>query len=400
MLNEGLYKSHNEKDWFLMDNKLKVGVVTLWWSNDNYGQLLQCYALQYYLRSKGCDAFLIRYNPTLDRKDKSFLFIIRRFLKLFNISKSYRYILRLIRNAKNTNRDKIFDRKFDHFRRNYIASSEIVYSKESLKKSPPMVDILITGSDQVWSGLNDVFFLNFGAKGTKRASFAASFGNFSHHESDEKLRRCKEWIERIDFISVREHDGLKICNTIGRVDAKLFLDPTLMLTMTEYRKIAMPIPEEKKFCFVYMIDSSELTPVTMNEIQHYLLEKGLDLKYVASQRRFDDFSKIYPTINEFISYIEHAEVVITNSFHGAVFSILFNKEFVVLPKGTTTNGRMTTLLETLGISNRFVHSLDEIENAFNRRINYLDVNDRLSIKREENDFEFSSFLDSVKWNLN
>uniref|UniRef100_UPI0026114D82 polysaccharide pyruvyl transferase family protein n=1 Tax=uncultured Treponema sp. TaxID=162155 RepID=UPI0026114D82 len=129
--------------------KLKVGILTFWWSNDNYGQLLQCYALQKYLRDAGHDAFLIRYNSQNDFT-RSPVFI--RLLKALNPILLFKYLNYRVNSRKSIVEAKLHDRHFEDFRNKYIVQSEKIYSSYSeLKENPPEADVYIAGSDQVWN---------------------------------------------------------------------------------------------------------------------------------------------------------------------------------------------------------------------------------------------------------
>ena len=161
---------------------MKIGIMTFWWSNDNYGQLLQCYALQKYLRDKGHDVFSIKYNYTKDIKRNPLFF---RLLKACNPILLFKYLLSKKRCAKILNEQNIYDRYFDDFREKYIHFSDFNYvSYEDLKQNPPDADVYIVGSDQVWNYWNmklwryinplHVYFLDFGSEKIKRISYAAS----------------------------------------------------------------------------------------------------------------------------------------------------------------------------------------------------------------------------------
>ena len=160
---------------------MKIGIVTFWDSQDNYGQLLQCLASQHYLISLGHDAFLIRYKAISHYKpDRSPHSLLKKILsrnhlqyifdKLFGIYR-IKYINYFVQNHN-------VSRHFDDFRNKYIRSSRLIYTEQDLLNNPPKCDILMCGSDQVWAGvpLDPIYFLQFGTNDQKRIALAASFG--------------------------------------------------------------------------------------------------------------------------------------------------------------------------------------------------------------------------------
>ncbi len=379
-----------------MNSSKKIGIITHWWTEDNYGQLLQCFALQRLLNELGHRPFLIRYDYRLDKNDLTLIQKFKRALKALNLFKLYRYAKLNSKKKSHTVDSYKVDRNFDLFRRKYINYTLNTYSKKLIKQSPPEADIYITGSDQVWHGLNEIFFLNFGDVKIPRFSFAASFGRSSKHISEKQLTAYKMYLRALDFISVREQDGLELCRSLGRSDAVLFPDPTLLLSPKTYREIATPINEEHPYALVYMIDNIELTPVPMLEIKKYIEQRGIKIRYIASQGRIDNYSKIYPSINEFISYIDNSEFVITNSFHGTIFSILLNKNFVVLPKGTTTVDRIQNLLERFSIPNRLCTSIKEIEEIFAKdRLEFNKINELIRLEMENTTKQIKILMSSI-----
>jgi hypothetical protein len=160
---------------------MKIGIMTFWWSDDNYGQILQCYALQKYLRDAGHDAYLIRYDPRGDYEKKLWDKVIR----ALNPIELFFYLQRRIRNKKIIKKNKL--RKFNEFRDKYIRQSErIYYHYNDLVPDPPEADVYIAGSDQIWNIFSlpiqqvkkrlRAYFLDFGKPDIKRIAYAASFG--------------------------------------------------------------------------------------------------------------------------------------------------------------------------------------------------------------------------------
>ena len=339
---------------------MKIGVMTFWWSNDNYGQLLQCYALQKYLRDLGHDAFLIQYKPENRKPEKSF----KRLLKIFNPSKVFQYFSNKKHQKRLIKLQQInLSRNFDDFRSKYIIQSEKKYSSyNELKVNPPEADAYIVGSDQVWSGLSveakentKVYCLQFAPKNTKRISYAASFGVDSLNE--EVLTYIQPMLRGFSSISVRENTGKEICNKIG-INADLVCDPTLLLNKTQWAQlIDCAEKQTKKFVFLYLLTNT--CEFSVSELKKWADARNLDLVYVNGntlfyQTDFDDknITKSYLTINQWLYYLSNAEYVITNSFHGCVFSLIFSKKIAVVPLTSflkRTNDRIRSLFSNLDV---------------------------------------------------
>lgn len=370
---------------------MKIGVITFWWTKDNYGQILQILALQKCLKAMGHEAFLIRYHAPSD------IIPIKKHRKLidyFNIKKIMSSVRRRIIGKKKAYLQTQYEvkdnlRSFDLFCKNEIeVSSEIYYSIDELKRDPPLADAYIVGSDQVWNfpnvqiSLNNIkaYFLDFGELDVKRISYAASFSrdNFS----DQYKSVVAPLIARFNGISVRETSGVHVCQTIGQEGAKLVLDPTLLILKEQWSKYIKSVEQEKKYCFLYLLGNK--TDLKMQHIDKYVRDQHFDLRYVASQGRFDNYQKFYPSIYEWLGFISNSEVMITNSFHGLVFAILFNKPFIALPlvgdfyKGMNT--RVQSLLEMLGLENRMCNS-SKMEEVINQKIDWDRVNTLLKKER-------------------
>ena len=155
---------------------MKIGIITFWQSENNYGQILQCFALQKYLRIQGHEAYLIRYTHYMSKPT-----LRERLVKIFKIYPIIKKIIHTLNKDKRSQPSNSVDRGFFLFKSKYIVSSPNLYRNLlELKKNPPEADCYITGSDQVWAQLlnhknNEIFFLNFGDKNIKRISYAASF---------------------------------------------------------------------------------------------------------------------------------------------------------------------------------------------------------------------------------
>lgn len=372
---------------------MKIGIITFWWSEDNYGQLLQCYALQKYFRDMGHDAFLIRYNYSSDTKKTS---LSSKITKLFNFQFLFGRIKMHFVKKRIKKERMLHPRKFEEFRQNYIKQSELYYSKfAELKKNPPDADIYIAGSDQIWNVNSNqenslpAYFLSFGKKSAKRMSYAASFGVESINPVKREI--VKELLKDFSYISVREKKGIEICGSLGYDDIKWDPDPTLLLDASAYRalyKDVEPANSDKKWCFVYIVDNQ--CKVDFDKIKLWAESKDLNLFYVTGDSASENINTHYPSIPEWLHLIDKAEYVITNSFHGCVFSILFHKKFAAIPLTGSVyvgmNSRLDSLFEKFKI-NRMLNDdfsvlddpldWDEIEKLRKQVINKVKISDYL-----------------------
>lgn len=347
---------------------MKIGILTYWWSPDNYGQLLQCYALQKYLRDFGHEAFIIRYNynsETVWIKDP----FLKRAIRALNPFLFYKYFERKITKKRLAKLNLIRD--FDSFRNNYILFSDEIYTNyESLRKTPPEADAYIVGSDQVWNfsftDFNSVktvvhsYMLDFGAKGVKRLSYAASWGVSSI--SEDLRKEIIPLLKSFNYVSVREQKGLDLSKQCGRDDAEWVCDPTLLLNADIYRalyaenEIRKP---KRKYIFVYILANQY--DFDLSTVYRFAKRKNLDVIFVTGNYGADKHKTFYATIPEWIYLVDNAEYVISNSFHCAVFSILFNKQFGAIKLSGIHEGmntRLDSLFDLFGISERYIYTKD------------------------------------------
>lgn len=347
---------------------MKIGILTYWWGSDNYGQLLQCYALQKSLRDLGHEAFLIRYNYNNE------VFMIKtkfwkRMLRALNPVIFYNHFASKNRHKKVLVANE--ERKFDVFRNKYIALSKDFYLRyENLRMTPPEADSYIVGSDQVWNfsfasfqnvkAVVHSYMLDFGGKDVRRLSYAASWGVSSI--SEELREEITPLLKNFNYVSVREQKGLDLCKQCGRDDVEWVCDPTLLLSAETYRAIYAENDirkPQKKYIFFYMLANQ--CDFDLNAVYHFAKEKDLDVIYVTGNYGADRRKTFYATIPEWLYFIDNAEYVISNSFHCAVFSILFNKQFGAVKLSGIHEGmntRLDSLFEMFGIPERYIYTKD------------------------------------------
>lgn len=370
---------------------MKIGIVTFWWSQENYGQLLQCFATQKYLQQLGHEAFLIKYKyiiPGHEDTEKRFCEQIQKFFsyphwKYFLATQykkfSFAFINRFVQNHN-------INRHFTDFFQMNIKSSPICYSQAELIENPPSVDVLVCGSDMVWGGkgVDPIFFLGFGGKHIRRISVAASFGCRWESMNNEEKSRIKILLERFDGLSLREDEGVRICQNLGYANAIKICDPTMLLDRTVYESMTMdfsPIDYSNKV-FIYLL-CNERSVMSDKAIMIFLNGRNIMCNYAASQDAVNTLPKIFPTIPEWLANIRYSDFVITNSFHGTVLSLLFQKDFMVIPlENEDRNTRINSLLGMLHLQDRICRSINDLARCFDHRIDYSIINPLLDKFRE------------------
>ena len=253
-------------------------------------------------------------------------------------------------------------------------------------------DAIIVGSDQVWrKAYNDDrkpnFFLNFITdKKIKKIAYAASFGLDTWDYSNKETETYSALLKRFDAVSVREDSGIKLCKQYMGVQANLAIDPTLLLNKKDYLALVdiENEPKSKGELLFYL-----LSPNTDKLQMVETISSTLKLQAFSVNRNSNDINLpisdlIFPSVTSWLKGFQDAQFVVTDSFHGSVFSILFNIPFLVCSNVSTGNARFKTLLKTFELENRFIQSPDDLNSSvLTEKIDWERVNAILKIKREE-----------------
>lgn len=376
---------------------MKIGIVSFCATDHNYGQVLQCYALQQFLRKMGHESFHLTYTPVqrpfFDRLKSLFGITMRGLLPAYlELRRSGTALesdlwlrLKERQDAENANHP----RGFEKFKERYIVYSDRAYSLPELYRNPIEADCFIAGSDQVWSGPDKFYFMDFAPQGVKRISYAASMGG-AKLENKYLRSEFKRLLKKIDHVTLREQDGVDLCRALGRTDAELVPDPVMLLDGAHYRSIAVKPTDTGEYVMIYMLGNP--SAIKIDEVVAWCEANGLKYKYVAAQGQIDDYPKEYPNIDEWLGLIDGAKYVITNSFHGMVTSIVLNKQFLVIPTAGSVarmNSRLTSTLNPLQLEGRILgKGLDEVMTP----IDYERVNKLLAAKRQEIKEKFTNWL--------
>lgn len=369
------------------NNRKKIGIITYWITRSNYGTVLQNYALQTFLRSLCFETFLIRTDILLgcSRRDyyksllqKNGFFSLICYFKSRLFCKITRRIL-----SENKNDEK---RKFPDFMDKNLNPTKIFRSLSELESDCPMADIYIAGSDQVWNTYGEnygavseqikAYLLSFAPDSARKISCAASFGKNSLAVEFENL--FKQELSEFDFISCREKSGVEICKRLGFENAVLQQDPTMLLSSDEYKKIASKsLVPKKPYILLYLLGND--TDFSTRRLKQFAKLKNLEVVYVPANeaQKINFHKKTFPTVEEWLGLYENASAVVTNSFHGTVFSLIFNKPFLSVHqtgKFEDQNVRIDSLLEDFGLKNRIFSG--DFEKLFSS-VDFEKVNKRL-----------------------
>lgn len=360
---------------------MKIGVITIWYGDSNYGMIWQCWALQKYLKDLGHEPYVIKFNPL----GSIFFRIAYYLLQHFRMIKDKH--LRQELHNKRVNKEVNKKRLFDDFRSKNISFSPRSYKTiEKLKLFPPKADCYISGSDQIWGAslkyLNyRAYFLDFGKSTTRRVAYAPSFGRKSYPQKD--LKMLHRLLSHYDYVSCREKDGVDICKraNIGAIKVE---DPTLLISAEEYLKQCKPITY-RNYVFIYSLNIERSEDVYFDELNKIFDKKHIivttaDGFFPGVELFGNDVIYEYATPEIWLSLIANSDLVVTSSFHGIVFSIILNRKFAFIPlkgKLAESNNRIFDLLERLEMNFAIVHTGDDFNRLLHHNYDWASVNIRL-----------------------
>ncbi len=324
----------------------------------NHGASLQAYALSHYLSSLGHEVEIIDYMPKYLRP------------YAFSAVNNPRFDRPIVRTAYCVAKlpFRVCERRFSRRRRSFNAftkeflptTKKRYHALEELKKTPPVADLYIAGSDQIWNpvfknGKDGAFFLDFVPTGKKRASYAASFAVDEVSETDKAF--MKPLLSRFDKISVREESGVNILSDMG-ISGVRVLDPVFLLPKEHWKELAIA-PIEKKYLLVYDFDSSPEVSATAKRLAS---ERSLKIYSMFPLDGADKVCSGYGP-REFLGALINADCVISSSFHATAFSIMFGIDFYVFNRKEKINTRMADMLARYGMTERLISSPDGLTDS-------------------------------------
>lgn len=341
----------------------KVGILTLH-NSYNYGALLQSYATYKFLNKK-YDVVFIDYQNSFEKK----------YNKIF----SYRKTLSFKKNVMNFLKNTIFksfywcNKSFNDFIRLLPKTDKIISEDLTLYN----FDTIISGSDQIWNPeifgniIDEKYLLKFQTN-AKKISFASSLGSYELEKKDEEI--FKRNLNTFENISVREEYAKEILENIVNKNIKVVCDPTMLLSNKEWNELInnnkVKLPTEK-YILIYLMSKFE-------DYEDIIVKYARENNYKIAFITFSDIKRknidyYFKGLNplEFLYVLKNAEVVLTNSFHGTIFSLMLNKEFYSLYFSKNPK-RCENLLKQFELSNRLIKKYEDIEK--NEKINYEKIN--------------------------
>lgn len=351
----------------------------------NYGGILQNYALQQCLESMGNNVFTLddirivkyskwKYPLTITKR------IVQRILGTSNLQPilyEHRY--------------KCDYKEFTKYTRDFVNKHIKLYPFKNLYKdlAPSTFDVYVVGSDQIWRpDYYNIFhaFLDFtnGWK-VKRIAYAVSFGKDEWMMTDKETEKCKLLACNFDAVSVREVSGIKLCGNHLGIHAIHVIDPTLLLSKEDYSSL-VDMNKTKKSegtMFVHILDKSKEKSILISQLSKMYHATPFSVCQLKPEENlFEPIEeRIQPPIEQWLRAFIEAEYVVTDSFHASVFSIIFNKRFLVIANADRGLARIKSLLSLFGLEKCLINNNDK-QLSF-PEIDYNQINKQIIVQREK-----------------
>ena len=344
---------------------MKIGILTFHCAH-NYGAVLQAYATQEHLKSQGHNVTIIDYRPEY-LLDPYLIYpkfkVNPKYKGLLNIARFIKhYLYYTLRLSLRLKRRKLFN-TFISNRFNLSNQHYLNRFQENLD-----YDFYIVGSDQVWNpnitrGGDPIYWGDFKRKNnSKIITYAASSAFYDFPIEQKKL------LLNFDIISVREEKLQNYLKQTFKIEAETVVDPTILVDIDVWDKIAIK-PKKEKYLLVYNVASiAGQIDLVANKIAK---EKGLKIIYINNGNKFNNH--IYG-VEQFLGLFKYADYVVCGSFHGAVFATTFNRNFCVMGENNERDSRIKTLLENLGLKERFIIYAKDLTSEYFSPIDYIAVN--------------------------
>ena len=294
-------------------------IIMNFWFGNNYGAILTCYALQEQLK--------------LLKKDTKIVFYLMNdyYKKQFSNNIS------------------------DIFAKKYFNLTDRCDNLNDLKKLNELTETFIVGSDQVWRHIynngDNKFYLNFVKSNKKKIAYAVSFGTDSFEGNEEETELAKFYINNFDYISVREKDGTDICKNTFNVNAAWVLDPVFLLDSNYYDELINNCQNKRNdtdYICSYILDQSKIANTLLDKIKNVYKKDNIFNMIDGSKQN------IKISVEEWLYNIKNCKLLLTDSFHGVCFAIIFNKPFICLANINRGYSRFKSILELLGLKKQLV----------------------------------------------
>lgn len=383
-----------------MSNNKKIGVMT-WHTYENYGSALQAGALSHVLRRLGYCPEFIQYTPkgTLrDVREITFLDVLKGIKNRRKVIRNLPYISEKVSSL------------YSEFLSKRLDYSECCNSYVELVALNKQYSAFVTGSDQIWSPLcyDSKYFLDFVENTNKMIAYAPSIGS-TEIVNPIIRERMADNISRFKYLSVREKQGAKLIKELTGQEAKVVLDPTLLLEPEEWDSYidteSVQIIPDKDYIICYFLGDSKKYTGYVRALAETMKVPFYVIPVTTSQKNSAEAVPFEVGPREFVSLIKNAKHVVTDSLHGTLFSINYNVEFTVFKRfkdneSKNQNSRIYNILQLVGLENRLkdFEKLSGVKEGL--PCDFSDVNNRLKILREESIHYLESCLKESVCNEN
>lgn len=339
-------------------NYMKIGIITLP-LRTNYGGILQAYALQKVLLQLGHDVTLIEK---------------KRLFKIPYWKRPYVYVKRIVKSILGKKTPIFLEKKLatdipiieQHTRKFIHNNIHRICYKDYKCIRPNEYNAFIVGSDQIWRpkyfGVNNITnaYLGFAKDwNIKRIAYAVSFGTSDWEYTSRQTTECKKLIDLFNAVSVREYSGIELCKKNFSISAEHVLDPTLLLAKDDYIHLINNLtPPHKGEVFCYFLDETPQKRLISQNIIEYNKLTTFSVKSIPQEINNSIQLKICPPIEEWLKCFYDASLVITDSFHACVFSIIFQKPFIAIGNQERGMARFQSLMKLFGTEDRLITTYD------------------------------------------
>jgi len=380
---------------------LKAGIITFHFPY-NCGAVLQCMALQTKLEKLGCEVEVINYRPWYHQNRYTPLknpvyYASKRATRMGKDDNVVKQVLRgakgfyiTVRSWKKYNVVMEQHSRFDNFIKKHLHETQVYRTLGQLKKNPPACDLYVSGSDQLWNAkitegkIDPAYMMDFGKENVGRITYAVGVDLKALTYPAENLI---PYLEKLDAISMREENCYEQIDKLvgGNVNLHVDVDPTLLLDAAEYEPYLCEKPlETEPFILTYTMPNESQMKV-FNAAKQLSEKLGIKVIDVSgdpkmANKKIEDNRICGP--DEFLWYVKNASYVLTNSFHGTAFSVIFRKQFMAIPH-TLTGYRVRELLDKLGLGDRWVLTIAEAVEKLEEAVDYTETENKLKEFRKD-----------------
>ncbi|MBN1043576.1 4Fe-4S dicluster domain-containing protein [Clostridium botulinum] len=357
----------------------KIAIMT-WYNYLNFGTSLQVTASSYIIKKLGYDTDVIEYIPH------------GKLVSLKDNRKIKYYIKKINGKINNKNNKGILDEKrriaFEKFLKEHITLTGECKTDADFFQLNYLYDAFVCGSDQIWapSLFNSKYFLDFVQDTNKIIAYAPSIG-LTEIKDDNVLNRMKESIGRFRYLSIREEQGKKLIKNICDKDALVVVDPTLLLDVEEWDSMAAKNNEEDAYILCYFLGDNKQSWEHVKKLSE---KTKLPIKIIPVfnkdlKRKFEVIMGVGPS--EFLSLVKNAKFVCTDSFHGTVFSIIYERAFYTYERfsnkdSNSQNSRIYNILKLAGLQDRIVKD-KSIINENSLKCEFQEAKRRIELEKEK-----------------